>query len=87
MRIGRHCIVSKLIVTETISPQSAKTFKDTNITDMFYARVLLMNGIVKEVYDRKYYLDMSRKRQIENMRPLVPLVIFSIILLVYLFIR
>jgi len=87
MRIGRHRIVNKLLSTETMSPQSAKPFKDVGISDMFSAKILLISGIIKRVDNEKYYLDLSRKVQIENIRPIIVLVVFSIGTLVYVLIR
>ena len=87
MRIGRHRIVNKLISTETMSPQSAKLFKDVGISDMFSAKILLVSGIIKRVDDEKYYLDLSRKIQIDNIRPIIVFIVFSIGTLIYLLIR
>ena len=87
MRIGRHRIVNKFLSTETMSPHSAKLFKDVGISDMFSAKILLISGILKRADDEKYYLDLSRKIQVEKIRPIIVLVVFSLGMLVYLLFR
>jgi hypothetical protein len=78
MRLGRNRIVNKFLHTETMSPQSAKHFKDVGVSDMFSAKVLLISGIIKRVGDEQYYLDLSRKIQIEKYRLNILYVIVSL---------
>jgi len=68
MRYGRNRIINKFLTAETVSPHTAKQFKDVGVSDMFSAKILLISGIIKQVGDNQYYLDLSRKMQIEKIR-------------------
>jgi len=85
MRLGRNRIVNKFLFTETMSPHSAKHFKDIGVSDMFSAKVLLISGIIKRVGDQQYYLDLSRKIQIEKykLKFLYVIVSFAIVFLIW----
>lgn len=78
MRLGRNRIVNKFLKTEALSPQSAKHFTDIGVTDMFSAKVLLISGIIKRAGEEQYYLDLSRKIQIEKYKLYILYVIVSL---------
>lgn len=93
VRYARNFITNRFFYTDTISPQSAKKFKDIGVTDLFLAKVLIFQGIIKGIGNDLYYLDLDRKYQIEKSREKVyiALIILSIVFLIgaaaYYFLR
>jgi hypothetical protein len=66
VKISRYQILSRFLLTATVSPQSAKQLKDLGVTDTILVKAFVFQGILKVVDDGQYYLDLDRKFQYEK---------------------
>lgn len=84
VKYGRAQIMNRFLYTDTISPQSAKRFKDVGVTDLLLVKFLIYRGILKNASGDLYYLDLDRKYQIEKgyERYLTGLVIVAVLFLI-----
>jgi len=81
---SRNQIMNKFFYTDTLSPQSAKQFKEIGITDLIMVKILLYRGIIKAAGNNRYYLDLDRKYDLEKSKEkfLIAIVILASIFLI-----
>ncbi|MFA5835278.1 MAG: hypothetical protein WDA22_17495 [Bacteroidota bacterium] len=84
VQYSRNQIINKFFYTDTLSPESAKQFKDIGVTDLPIVKVLLFRGILKAAGNNKYYLDLERKYEIEKAKEkyLIGLIILATVFLI-----
>ncbi len=81
---SRNQILNKFFYTDTLTPQSAKQFREIGVTDLIMVKLLLYRGILKAAGNNRYYLDLDRKYEIEKNKEkfLIALVILASIFLI-----
>jgi hypothetical protein len=84
VQYSRNQILNKFFYTDTLTPESAKQFKDIGVTDLLMVKVLIYRGILKGVGNNKYYLDLERKYEIEKNKEkyLIGLIVLAIVFLI-----
>ena len=75
---SRNQIMNKFFYTETLSPQTAKQFKDIGVTDLFMVKAMIYRGILKAADNDRYYLDLDRKYEIEKSKEKYLIVVIAI---------
>jgi hypothetical protein len=83
VKISRHQILSRFLLTATVSPQSAKLLKDLGVTDTILVKALVWHGILKVADGGQYYLDLDRKFQYEMMKSKLLIAWASVVIVVF----